>query len=378
MADLTRVLVTGAAGFVGRNLTTTLGRTDGIETLGYDLGTDPAAIEEGLATAEVIFHLAGVNRPQDPIEFDTGNAGFTEEIIARLESLGRAPKIVLSSSIQAERDNPYGVSKRRAEEALEGYAERTGASVSIYRLPNLFGKWCRPNYNSVVATFCHHIARDEPITISDESSELELAYIDDVVAAFISEVTEDRGPGVHWGTVQPAHRITLGRLAEALRGFRESRSTLWVPDFASDALTRRLYATYLSYLPDGEQVYALEQRSDPRGSLAEFVKSPPFGQIFVSYTEPGITRGNHYHDTKTEKFLVVAGEGLIRMRRIDSDEIIEFRVRGEEYRVVDIPPGYTHSIENVGEGRMVTLFWACEVFDPSYPDTHYCEVLRDS
>jgi len=378
MAELTRVLVTGAAGFVGRNLTATLGRTDGIETLGYDLDSDPAVLEEGLATAEVVFHLAGVNRPKDPTEFETGNVGFTEEILARLEAVGRTPKVVLSSSIQAERDNPYGVSKRRAEEALEGYTERTGASVSIYRLPNLFGKWCRPNYNSVVATFCHHIARDEPITISDESSELELAYIDDVVAAFVSEVTEHRGPGVHWGTVQPTHRITLGRLAEALRGFRESRSTLWVPDFASDALTRRLYATYLSYLPDGEQVYALEQRSDPRGSLAEFVKSPPFGQIFVSYTEPGITRGNHYHDTKAEKFLVVAGKGLIRMRRIDSDEIIEFRVRGEEYRVVDIPPGYTHSIENVGEGRMVTLFWACEVFDPSNPDTHYCEVLRDS
>jgi UDP-2-acetamido-2,6-beta-L-arabino-hexul-4-ose reductase len=377
VAELTRVFVTGAAGFVGRNLTTTLGRTDGIDTLGHDLGSDPAVLEEALATAEVIFHLAGVNRPQDPTEFEAGNAGFTEEIIARLKAVGRAPKIVLSSSIQAERDNPYGVSKRRAEEALEGYAERTGASVSIYRLPNLFGKWCRPNYNSVVATFCHHIARDEPITISDESHELELAYIDDVVAAFVSEVTEDREPGVHWGTVQPTHRITLGCLAETLRGFRESRSTLWVPDFASDPLTRCLYATYLSYLPDGEQVYALEQRSDPRGSLAEFVKSPPFGQVFVSYTEPGITRGNHYHDTKTEKFLVVAGEGLIRMRRIDSDEIIKFRVRGEEYRVVDIPPGYTHSIENVGEGRMVTLFWACEVFDPSSADTHYCEVLRD-
>lgn len=378
MAELTRVLVTGAAGFVGRNLTTTLGRTDGIEILGYDLGSDPSVLEDGLASAEVILHLAGVNRPEDPKEFEAGNAGFTEEIIARLGSLGRSPKIVLSSSIQAERDNPYGQSKRRAEEALEGYAERTGASVVLYRLPNLFGKWCRPNYNSVVATFCHNIARDEPIAISDESHELELAYIDDVVAAFVSEVTEDRGPGVHWGMVQPTHRITLGRLADTLRGFRESRSTLSVPDFGSDPLTRCLYATYLSYLPDGEQAYALAQRSDPRGSLAEFVKSPPFGQIFVSYTEAGITRGNHYHDTKTEKFLVVAGEGLIRMRPIHGSEIIEFRVRGEEYRVVDIPPGYTHSIENVGEGRMVTLFWACEVFDASNADTHFCEVLRGS
>lgn len=375
---MTRILVTGSAGFVGRNLTTVLRRDKELEILEYDLGASRELLETGLATADVIYHLAGVNRPEDPTDFETGNAGFTGEILTRLRDLGRAPTVVLSSSIQAALDNPYGRSKRHAEELVERFAAQCAACVIIYRLPNLFGKWCRPNYNSVVATFCHNVARGQPIAITNESHELQLAYIDDVVVAFRSELTAQREPGVHWGEVTPVHRVTLGRLAEMLHTFRSSRQTLWVPDFASDPLTRCLYATYLSYLPDGEQVYALEQRSDPRGSLAEFAKSPPFGQVFVSYTEPGVTRGNHYHDTKTEKFLVVAGEGLIRMRRIDSDEIIAFRVRGDEYRVVDIPPGYTHSIKNVGEGRMVTLFWACEVFDPARADTHYCEVLPES
>jgi UDP-2-acetamido-2,6-beta-L-arabino-hexul-4-ose reductase len=375
MAEVTRVFVTGAAGFIGRNAVCILGRRAELELLPYDLGSTPDEMADGLARAEVVLHLAGINRPQDPSEFETGNAGLTGEICDRLAELGRAPKLVMSSSIQADLDNPYGVSKRRAEEALRAFAERTGAEIVVYRLPNVFGKWCRPNYNSVVATFCHNIARDLPISISDEGRELELVYVDDVVAAFSAEIDTTRGPGFHRAEVDITHRITLGELAARLRQYRASRETLLVPDFG-DPLTRCLYATYLSYLPDGEQVYGLTSRCDPRGSLAEFVKQPPFGQIFVSHTKPGITRGNHYHDTKTEKFLVVAGEGIIRMRRIDSDEIIEFPVRGEDYRVVDIPPGYTHSIENVGEGTMVTLFFACEVFDQETPDTYFCEVLR--
>jgi UDP-2-acetamido-2,6-beta-L-arabino-hexul-4-ose reductase len=375
VAPVTTILVTGAAGFIGRNLTQALSRLADVEILGVDVDTEDADLSRALARADLIYHLAGVNRPQDPAEFERGNAGYTETLCQRLTDLGRAPKIVISSSIQAAQDNPYGQSKQRAEATLAAFAERSGAEVVIYRLPNVFGKWCRPNYNSVVATFCHNIARGLPISISDETRELELVYIDDVVAAFASERASSRGAGCHLAAVAPTHTITLGDLAARIEGYRQSRETLLAPDFA-DGFSRCLYATYLSYLEDGDQSYPLLARSDPRGSLAEFVKSPPFGQVFVSHTKPGITRGNHYHDTKTEKFLVVAGEGIIRLRQVHSDEVISYRVRGEEYRVVDIPPGCTHSIENVGADTMVTLFWACEVFDPARADTHPCEVLR--
>lgn len=376
MAALTRVLITGAAGFIGRNLAQVLSRDSTLSVVGVDIDSSEAELAEGLAGAEIIYHLAGVNRPRDPSEFETGNTGFTEEICERLMRLGRTPKIVLSSSIQAALDNPYGASKRRAEEALARFAETSGAEVVVYRLPNVFGKWCRPNYNSVVATFCHNIANGLEIQVVDGQKELELVYVGDVVEAFAeTERATVRGPGRHWAQVPVTYRTTVQGLAERIESFRASRETLLVPAF-TDGLTRVLYSTYLSYLPAGAQAYDLLQRTDPRGSLAEFVKSPPFGQIFVSHTKPGITRGNHYHDTKVEKFLVVAGEGLIRLRRVDGDEIVEFPVRGEDYRVVEIPPGYTHSIENVGTTDMVTLFWACEVFDPDRPDTHACEVLR--
>lgn len=375
MASLTTVLVTGAAGFIGRNLMQALSRLPDVEAIGVDVDSSEADLAGALARADLVYHLAGINRPQDPAEFETGNAGFTETLCERLAQLGRAPKVVMSSSIQAEQDNAYGQSKLRAEAALAAFAERSGAEVVIYRLPNVFGKWCRPNYNSVVATFCHNTARGLPITISDEARELSLVYVDDVVAAFLSERDLPRGPGCHSGKVGTTYHTALGELAARIRSYRESRETLLAPDF-TDGFSRCLYATYLSYLEDGDQSYALLARSDPRGSLAEFVKSPPFGQVFVSHTKPGITRGNHYHDTKTEKFLVVAGEGIIRLRQVHGDEVVSYRVRGEEYRVVDIPPGYTHSIENVGTETMVTLFWACEVFDPANADTYPCEVLR--
>jgi len=271
--------------------------------------------------------------------------------------------------MQALLDNPYGVSKRQAEEEVFAFGEETGAQIAVFRLPGVFGKWCRPNYNSVVATFCHNIALDLPISISDPAKEIELVYIDDVVRAFINVM--DGMPPVTEGKycqAKPTYRITLGALAQTIRGFRESRVSLTVPD-VSDPLVHALYATYISYLPKDAFAYALTQRTDPRGELAELLKSPRIGQIFVSRTRPGITRGHHYHDTKVEKFVVLEGDAVIRFRHILCGDVIEYPVSGREFRVVDIPPGYTHSIENAGQNDLIVLFWADEIFDPNVPDT---------
>lgn len=368
------VLVTGARGFVGRNLCVALAASDGLDLTPYDVDDTSATLERGLARADVIFHLAGVNRPKDPAEFQTGNVDFTARICGRLEAIGRAPKIVLASSIQAELNNPYGVSKRGAEEVVRRYAERTGAEAVVHRLKNLFGKWCRPYYNSVTATFCHNIAHDLPLRISDADTVIELTYIDDVIDAFATEVwAPPAGSRFRLAAPLPARRITLGELAALIRSFREQRTTLLLPAL-DDSFVKRLYATYLSYLDPLACAYDLQVRSDNRGSLAEFVKSHAAGQVFVSRTRPGVTRGNHYHHTKTEKFLVLAGEALIRLRRVDQKEVTEFHVAGETCRVVDIPPGCTHSITNIGAGELVTVFWAGEVFDPARPDTYAMDV----
>ncbi|MFB3902797.1 MAG: NAD-dependent epimerase/dehydratase family protein [Acidobacteriota bacterium] len=368
----TTVLVTGAKGFLGKNLCVMLRRREGLELYEYDLGVSPAILERALQSASVIFHLAGVNRPVDQSEFQKHNAGFTEELCARLLALHRAPKVVFASSVQAELDNPYGASKREAEAILERFAVASGAECVVYRLKNLFGKWCRPNYNSVTATFCHNIARDLPIEISDPSREIDLTYVDDVVAAFLSDLAP--GPsGFRQSAPLRSYRVTLGALANQIREFRAMRTTLFLPSFA-DPFTRPLYATYLTYLEDTEFAYDLDVKVDDRGRLAEFIKSATSGQLFISRTRPGVTRGNHYHNTKTEKFLVVHGEAIIRFRHIRSSNVIEYRVCGEDYRVLDIPPGYTHSIENVGQDELVTLFWAAESFDPDHPDTFFEEV----
>ena len=367
-----KVLITGSNGFVGKNLCAVLRRREDVELYEYDIDNKPAELDAALQRVDFIIHLAGVNRPQNPDEFETGNVEFVDEICGKLQGLGRTPKIVLSSSIQVELDNPYGISKRRAEETLQRFAENTGAECVIYRFKNLFGKWCRPNYNSVTATFCHNIANDLPIQISDPAHEIELTYIDDVVEAFISEL-ESVSPGFRFARPLPSKRISLGRLAEKIKSFREMRTKLNLPDF-SDAFERALYGTYLSYLNNQEFEYGLDVRSDQRGSLAEFLKSSSMGQIFVSRTKPGVTRGDHYHHTKTEKFLVLQGKAVIRFRHINGDEILEYPVSGEKYQVVDIPPGYTHSIENVGEDELVTLFWASEMFDSDRPDTYFKEV----
>ncbi len=370
-----KVLVTGAQGFIGKNLVAWLKQRPGLSVLEFDQDNHPQDLAAMLAEADQVFHLAGVNRPRDEAEFQTGNVDTTRLVCAELLRLGRPVPIVLASSIQVVLDNPYGVSKRQAEEVVRNYVEQSGAQGTIYRLKNVFGKWCRPNYNSVVATFCYNTALNLPVAISDPGKELELIYVDDVIAQFAQELERESAPGgLLYREVTPAYRITLGRLAELIQSFRQMRQTLYVPDLAVD-LTRKLYGTYLAYLEHDDFAYTLDKKCDPRGCLAEFVKAAAFGQLFVSRTAPGVTRGNHYHHTKTEKFLVVEGEAVIRFRQLSGGEPIEYRVRGEDFRVLDIPPGYTHSIENVGAGELVTLFWASEVFDPSHPDTTALPVL---
>jgi UDP-2-acetamido-2,6-beta-L-arabino-hexul-4-ose reductase len=369
-----RVLVTGAKGFVGQNLCTRLRLRAELQLLEHDLDSVDGALDSALAQAEVVVHLAGVNRPERSEGF-AENHNATLALCTKLEELGRTPKLIYASTIQAALDNPYGASKRAAEEELRRYGERAGGEAVVYRFSNLFGKWCRPNYNSVTATFCHNIARDLPIQISDPDALLELSYIDDVCEALEAELTAESQPGFRFAPPLRTHRTSLGALAEQLRFFRAHRSHLLLPDYA-DPFVRALYATYLSYLEPGSFAYSLQSRVDDRGSLAEFIKSPQAGQLFVSRTKPGITRGNHYHHTKTEKFMVVEGEAVVRFRDVRGGEVMEYRVRGADYSVVDIPPGYTHSIENVGTGELVTLFWASEPFDPKRADTDFLPVLQ--
>jgi UDP-2-acetamido-2,6-beta-L-arabino-hexul-4-ose reductase len=369
---MTNVLIIGGKGFLGRNLAVQLSEREDCETTVCSREDSEEDLRNGLFKADLIFLLAGVNRPLDPSEFESGNSGFTEKVCQTLQTAKRAPKIVFSSSIQAELTNPYGMSKKNAERILFQFAAETGACVRIYRLKNLFGKWGRPNYNSVTATFCHNIANELAIDVSDPAREIDLSYVDDVVAAFLSEIDESRS-GAELITDVQSYRIRLGDLAGRIQAFHDMRATLVAPDF-SDWFSRALYATYLSYVPSAALRHSLEIRADNRGSLAEFIKEKHFGQIFVSRTKPGITRGNHYHHTKAEKFFVVEGEGLIRMRAIEGGPVKEYLVKGSEYQVIDIPPGLTHSITNVGSREMVTLFWSSELFDPDHPDTYYLRV----
>jgi UDP-2-acetamido-2,6-beta-L-arabino-hexul-4-ose reductase len=372
-------VVTGAKGFIGKNLVVALQRAR-VEVAEIDSDSPPDALPAALRGANVVFHLAGVNRPEQESDFFTGNVGSLDVLFAALHELPATglralrPLIVLSSSTQASDDSPYGRSKLAAERALEGYAAHTGTPAAIYRLPGVFGKWCRPDYNSVVATFCHNVARDLPITISDPARVVELVHIDDIVAQFITHL-EDHALGVTRGEVRPTFTVSLGGLAERIRGFRAMRHTVLVAD-ASDPFTRRLLGTYTSYLPPGDLAYPLQQRTDARGTLAELLKSPCSGQVFVSRTNPGFTRGNHYHDIKVEKFCVLEGDAIIRFRPVLGDEVTEHRVSGTDFKVVDIPPGMTHSIQNVGSAELIVLFWASEILDPQRPDAHYLEVLR--
>lgn len=368
------VVVTGAAGFIGRNLMAALAQRENMTAMPFDVGDEEDALRQGLAKADFVIHLAGVNRPRTPDEFRCGNTDFTQRVLDMLRDAGRAVPFVMTSSIQAALDNPYGVSKREAEQAVFDWAARSAGQALVYRLPNVFGKWCRPDYNSAVATFCHNIARDLPIEISDPLRELELLYIDDLVADLLAAIDGSVVPCENgYCHVARTHRITLGALAEVLHSFRQSRDTLVLPDFSGE-LNRALYATYVAYLPQDGFAYATDIKRDNRGWLTELIKSSAFGQIFVSHTQPGITRGNHWHHTKVEKFIVLSGQAVVRFRQVDGAEVLEYPVTGEDLRIVDIPTGYTHSITNVGDTDLITLFWSDAIFDPQNPDTMFLEV----
>lgn len=369
-----KVLVTGSRGFIGKNLMEVLLRRDDIQVSTFDSTDDVSCLCGLLEDVDIVYHLAGVNRPSQTKAFEKENVDLTATMVALLEDLGSNTRIVFASSTQALENNPYGVSKKKAEGILVDYEKVTGAEVRIYRLKNVFGKWCRPNYNSVVATFCHNISHGLYISISDRQKEIEMIYIDDVITSFVG-ILEDinNTDNSLFHDIYPTYKITLGDLADRIFQFRESRRTLVMPDF-SDDFSKRLYATYLSYLEPDDFSYELEARSDERGSLAEMIKSYQFGQIFVSTTKAGVIRGNHYHETKVEKFIVIKGEALISFRHVLEDDIVSYRVSGKKLEVVDIPPGFTHSIENLSDDEMIVLFWADEIFDPDKPDTYFSEV----
>lgn len=369
-----KVLVTGSRGFIGKNLCAHLRQQEGIEILEFDCQDSQETLASSTRQADFVVHLAGVNRPHTVEEFDQGNRELTERLLEVLEESDRKPGFLLSSSTQASLDNPYGVSKRKAEQAVFDWASKVGANAFVFRLSNVFGKWCRPNYNSVVATWCNNVAQGLSLRIDDPAKELSLVYIDDVVQEFVKAIQGDLKPSTGaFQSIPMVHQVTLADLARILEGFAESRKDLFLPNFGNP-LVKKLYATYLSYLSEDGFGYNLLTRTDNRGWLAEFIKTDTVGQMFVSATKPGITRGNHWHHTKTEKFLVVSGEAVIRFRKIDGNEVLEYPVSGDRPSVVDIPPGYTHNITNVGDSELVTLFWASEPFDPENPDTFYLEV----
>lgn len=373
-----KIVVTGAAGFIGRHVVAALREHGPADIRPVVRDTSRGDLVAALADADAVIHLAGVNRPRDPSEFGTGNVEFTRDLCALLRAAGRPVPIVFASSTQAATANPYGVSKRAAEEALAGYASDSGAPVTIFRLPNVFGRWSRPRYNSFVATLCDAVAHGTEYHVDDPARALDLVYVDDVVAALVSASVAPpprRAAGAVFGNVEPVFHLTVGELVQRIEALGSQRGTLCLPDMA-DPLTVDLYATYLSYLDAGDFAYALETHTDDRGSLAEFLKSPHIGQIFVSRTRPGVERGNHFHHTKTEKFFVLEGDAVVRFRRVESEDVIEYRVSGDQFRVVDIPPGYSHSIENVGTTELVVLFWASQIFDRARPDTYAMQVRQ--
>ncbi len=379
-----KVLVTGAYGFVGKNLCATLKNiADGkdksynidsdITVFQYDLGTDKALLDTYCKECDFVFHLAGVNRPETEEEFMEGNFGFSSTLLDTLKKYNNTCPIMISSSIQAELDNPYGRSKKAGEDLMFAYGEETGAKVMVYRLPNLFGKWSRPNYNSVIATFCHNIARDMPITVNNRDVNMTLVYIDDLINELISALKGEENREGAFCKVPVEHKITLGEIADLIYSFKESRETKAVPDM-SDGFTKKLYATYLSFLPEDGFSYPLKMNIDNRGSFTEILRTADRGQFSVNISKPHITKGNHWHHTKNEKFLVVSGNGVIRFRKPDEEKVIEYFVSGEKLEVVDIPTGYTHNIENLGDTDMVTFMWCNECFDPNKPDTFFEEV----
>lgn len=371
MENKLNILVTGSGGFIGKNLVQRLLNLGFTQLMLFDIDTEKSQLEQFAKKADVVFHLAGVNRPTNPSEFYEGNSGLTEHLLKLLACNSKKPAVVITSSVQAALDNDYGKSKKMAEDAVRSYGEKTGAKVFVYRLPGVFGKWCRPSYNSVVATFCYNVANGLPIEVRDEKCEFPLVYIDDVVDSLLCAADKNAKGGDC--CVLPEYTITLGQLADTVKAFKASRENLLVSNMGNE-LCKKLYSTYLSYLPEKEFSYPLKMNCDERGSFTEFLRTADAGQVSVNISKPGVVKGNHWHDTKNEKFLVVSGKGVIRFRKIDSDDVIEYYVSGEKLEAVDIPTGYTHNIENLGQSDMVTVMWANETFNKDKPDTYFVKV----
>lgn len=382
--NMTKILITGAKGFISKNLIAELrniieGKArhetlSSIMTLfEYDIDTDPKLLDVYCKEADFVFHLAGINRPKEQSEFMEGNFGFTSELLDTLKRHNNTCPIMLSSSIQAELNNPYGVSKKAGEDSLLAYGKETGAKVYIYRFPNVFGKWCRPNYNSAVASFCHNIAHGLPIQVNDPNVMMTLVYIDDVVRELIQALAGKENRKGNYCEVPIVYSDRLGNIVDLIYSFKASRDDRSIPNMG-DAFTKKLYATYLSYLPTDQFSYPLKMNVDNRGSFTEIIRTMDRGQFSVNISKPHVTKGQHWHHTKNEKFVVVSGKGVIRFRRIDSEEVIEYFVSGDKIEVVDIPVGYTHNIENLGDTDMVTFMWCNEVFNPENPDTYFEQV----
>lgn len=374
-----RILVTGAKGFIGKNLIAELRNQNYTEIYEYDRDTKEDLLIDYCEKCDFIYHLAGINRPKDEAEFMEGNFGFTSLLLSLLKKTGNKCPIMISSTIQATLDNSYGKSKKAAEDLFFSYGREVGSDIFIYRFPNVFGKWCRPNYNSAVATFCHNITRDLEIKVNDRSTELTLLYIDDLIhemLGLLNGTVHRDSEGYCYVPVD--HKITLGELVDNLYSFKEGRSTLQLPDVTHDSFTKKLYSTYLSYLPTDQFSYPLKMNYDIRGSFTEILKTPDRGQISVNISKPGIVKGNHWHHTKIEKFVVVSGTGLLRLRELMTDEIIEYPVSGDKMVVVDIPVGYTHEIINIGNEDLVTLIWCNECFSKEKPDTYNEKVALEN
>ncbi len=380
-----KILVTGAKGFVGKNLTLQLENIrDGkdktsplpadLTIYAYDVDSDAALLDKYCADCDIVFNLAGVNRPENTDDFMKGNFGFASTLLGTLKKHKNTCPVMLSSSTQAALDNPYGRSKKAGEDLFFAYSRETGADVFVYRFPNVFGKWCRPNYNSAVATFCYNIARDLPITVNDRAHEMTLVYIDDVVQELISAAAGKPTRDGDFCRVPTEHKTTLGKIVDLLYAFHESRTTLQVPDLTEGSFSKKLYSTYLSYLPTDGFSYPLTMHTDARGSFTEILRTANHGQFSVNVSKPGITKGQHWHNTKNEKFLVVSGKGVIRFRKPGEEQVYSYFVSGEKLEVVDIPTGYTHSIENLGDSDLVTFMWCNECFDPAHPDTYALDV----
>lgn len=369
-----RILVTGSNGFIGRNLVETLKYKfkDG-EIYKYDIDNSIDELKEFVNNSDCIIHLAGVNRPLTNSDFYTGNVDFTRELCNIIEKTGKKKKLIVSSSIHVNKDSDYGKSKKMAEEYLEDFALRTMNKVIIFRLTNVFGKWAKPNYNSVVATFCYNIARDLPINIHDEKLSLVLAHIDDVVTEFIDQISSDDDKIIKFLDLHKKYEVTIGEIALLIESFKRSRNDKSIPNVKDD-FVKKLHSTYLTYIPINNLSYDLDMNVDDRGSFTEFIRTLDKGQISINISKPGIVKGNHWHHTKNEKFLVIAGSGVIRFRSIINNEVYEYNVSEKKLEVIDIPAGYTHNIENTGQSDMVTIIWANELYNPEKPDTFFMEV----